>query len=76
MVFNATRIHAFPPEFTLGESEILQTKTEHKILGLKIQNDLKWGAQIKQMTSKASKKIWLLRRMKRLGVDDTTVINY
>ena len=34
------------------------------------------GAQIEQMTKKASKKIWLLRRMKQLGVDDKTFINY
>ena len=76
MVFNATRIHAFSPEFRLGTSEILQTKSTHKILGLQVQSDLKWGAQIEQMTKKASKKIWLLRRMKQLGVDDKTVINY
>ena len=76
MVFNTTRKYAFPPEFRLGDSDILQTRTEHKILGVKIQNDLKWGAQIDQMTKKASKKIWLLRRMRQLGVDQATVINY
>ena len=76
MIFNATQIYAFSPEFTLGSPEILQTKSHHKILGLQVQNDLKWGAQVEQMTKRASKKIWLLRRMKRLGVDDTTITNY
>ena len=28
------------------------------------------------MTAKASKKIWVLRRMKQLGVDEKTILNY
>ena len=35
-----------------------------------------WGAQIEQMTKKTPKKLWLLRRMKQLGVDARTVTNY
>ena len=76
MVFNQTRIYAFSPEFHLGDTEKLLVKKEHKILGLKIQSDLKWNAQIEQMTKKASKKIWLLRRMKQLGVDEATITSY
>ena len=76
MVFNHTRKYAFPPEFKLGDDEILVTKREHKILGLKVQDDLKWSAQIEQMTRKASKKIWLLRRMKQLAVDEVTITSF
>ena len=47
-----------------------------KILGVNIQSDLKWGAQVEQMTKKASNKIWMLRRMKQLGVDEKTICNY
>ena len=41
-----------------------------------IQDDLKWDAQVKQMTEKASSKIWLLRRMKQIGLDEPTITNY
>ena len=75
MVFNPTRNYAFSPEFRLGDSNILQTTNTHKILGLKVQNDFGWGEQILQMTKKASKTIWLLRRMKQVGIDEKTIVS-
>ena len=47
MLFNPSKKHVFPAEFTIGPSEILQVKPVLKILGIQIQNDLKWGAQAK-----------------------------
>ena len=41
-----------------------------------VQNDLKWDSQVKQMVGKASAKIWLLRRMKLMGVDENTITEY
>ena len=80
LLFNNSRKYFFPPEFTLGQSscntEYLQVKTSHKILGVFIQNDLRWTSQIQHMVKKASKKIWLLRRMRQLGVDEKTISNY
>ena len=72
MLFNSSRKYAFPPEFTLGQEE-LAVKTNHKILGVMVQDDARWGTQVEHMTKKASKKIWLLRRMKKLGVDEATI---
>ena len=46
MIFNATRIYTFSPDFTLGTPKILQTKTEKNLFGLQIQNDLKWGLKL------------------------------
>ena len=76
MVFNHTKKFAFPPEFSLGESGTLQVKQTLKILGIMIQDDLKWGSQVDRMVAKASKKIWLLRRMHQLGVDKATMAVY
>ena len=76
MVFNPTKKYAFSPGFKLGDSQILQTTKCHTILGLKIQSDFGWGEQITQMTNKASKTIWLLRKMKQLGIDEATITNY
>ena len=72
MSFNFSRKRAFPPEFFVG-TEILEVKSALKVLGVMIQNNLKWDAQIDYITKKASKTIWRLRRMKQLGVDDTTL---
>ena len=76
MVFNPSKIYAFPTEFTIGPSEVLQVKPVLKILGIQIQDDLKWGAQVDQMVKKASSKIWMLRRMKKLGVGENTIANF
>ena len=72
MVCNPSKTITFPPEFSIGPSGILEVKPVLKILGIQIQNDLKWGAQVEQMVTKASSKIWMLRRMKQLGVDERT----
>jgi hypothetical protein len=76
MIFNNSRKYAFPPEFTMDGSELIEVKNVLKILGVMVQDDLRWGAQVKQMTTKASKKLWLLRRMKQLGVDEATITTY
>ena len=76
MVFNATRKYAFSPDFKLGDSLTLQLKESHQILVFQVQTDFKWADQITHMTNKASKTIWLLRRMKQLGIDETTITNY
>ena len=68
MVFNNAKNYTFNPEFRMGDSETLSVKKELKILGVMVQNDLKWDSQVKQMVGKASAKIWLLRRMKLMGV--------
>ena len=41
-----------------------------------IQNDLEWESQIDYITKKASKTIWRLRRMKQLGMDETTLTDF
>ena len=76
MVYNRSRNFAFAPEFTSGPSGTLEVRKTLKILGILIQEDLKWGAQTDKMINKASKKIWLLRRMKKIGVDEITMTSY
>ena len=75
MSFNFSRKFAFPPEFYIKE-DLLEEKPVLKILGVMIQNDLKWESQIDYITKKASKTIWRLRRMKQLGVDETTLSDF
>ena len=80
MLVNFSRKYAFPPEFQLGQnlnkSEYLTVKSSLKILGVVVQNDLRWNAQIQHMVKKASKTIWLLRRMNQMGVDQQTIARY
>ena len=54
MVFSRSRTLAFPPEFVIGNSEVLNVKKTHRILGVLVQEDLKWSSQVTEMVRKAS----------------------
>ena len=41
-----------------------------------VQSDLRWGTQCAEMVKKASKTTWVLRRMRELGVDTATLVQY
>ena len=76
MVCNPSKKYDFPPEFKIGNSNILEVKSSLEILGIIIQNDLRWGEQVDKMAKKASKKIWMLRRMKKIGLDEQTICHF
>ena len=46
-----------------------------KILGVIISSDLKWGQNSDYITTKAMKRIWTLRRLRKLGMSDDFLIN-
>ena len=76
MKFSRSRKFDFPPEFNIGDSGILDVFSTLKILGIQVQSDLKWNAQCHQMISRASSKLWIIRRMKALGLPQRTLIKY
>ena len=46
----------------------LEVVSSHKVLGVTIQNDLKWGTHIENIIKKASKRLHILRILKRASV--------
>ena len=76
MQFSRSRVFDFPLEFKLGNSEFLEEKKSMKILGLVVQSNLGWDSQINQMVGRANKTTWAIRRMKALGVDKQTLVEY
>ena len=53
-----------------------QVRSSLKLLGIIVQEDLRWGEQVALMTKKASRKIWVMRRMKNLGLDEKTISGF
>ena len=45
-----------------------------KILGVTIRNDLKWINHVEEITMKASRRIYLLKQLKRAGIDRKSLI--
>ena len=76
MLFTRSRTYAFPPDFSIGEVNVLQVKKTLRILGVLVQDDLRWLAQIEEMVRRATNTTWVLRRMKALGVSQKTLVEY
>ena len=74
MLFSRSRSYAFPPEFRIGYSEILNVKKTLRRLEVLIQDDLRFGAQVKEMIRRANVTTWIIRRMKSVGVDQDTLV--
>ena len=56
-----------PPSLQIAGVE-LEVVAETKLLGLTIQSDLRWQTQINNMISKASRRLYMLSRLRRFGV--------
>ena len=67
MKFSRSRKFDFPAEITIGGSDILEVKKVHRILGIMVQDDLKWQSQCEEMVRRATSTTWALRRMRALG---------
>ena len=70
-----SRTKIFPIEIKIGD-EFLEVKKEMKILGVIPQPNLKWAANTAFICKKAYKTIWQIRRMKILGLDSFSILDY
>ena len=66
MLFNPTINFDFVPDFKV-EGEQIETLDEMKLLGLVLSNELSWKANTANMTKKAYKKLWMIKRLKLNG---------
>ena len=76
MLFSRSRTHAYPPEFVIGDSDVLNVRKTLCILGVQVQDDLKWKSQVAMIVQKASRTTWVLGRMQSLGVDQETLVDF
>ena len=62
MLFNPTVNYDFEPKYEVENGEI-ETVEQMKLLGIVIRNDLSWKSNTQEMTEKAYKKLWMIRRL-------------
>ena len=53
----------------------IEVKEQTKLLGLTIQSNLKWKANTESIVKKAYKKLWLIRRLKKLGASRNDLLD-
>ena len=74
MVFNPGKSRDFLKRFSFNNKE-LEVVEETKLLGMIMRNDLSWGSNTKYLVKRAHKKLWCLKRLKRLGAKPQDLID-
>ena len=57
------------------EGQIIERVQSAKILGITLRDDLLWTHHVNIITRKASKRLYLLRQLKRAGIDILDLVN-
>ena len=70
-----SRTKVFPVEIQCGDN-FLEVKKEMKILGVILTPNLKWFSNTNFICKKAYKSMWTIKRMKKLGMDCETLVDY
>ena len=73
IIFNPCRTKDFMPEIALDGHEI-EVVDEIRLLGIILRSDMKWVSNTLNMTNKANKRLWILRRLKHLGASDNDLL--
>ena len=75
MTFSFSRTKDFPAK-VLVDGNMLEVKDELKILGVIITPNLKWDVNTETICKKAYSKLWAMRRIKSLGLDEFTLLDF
>ena len=68
ILFNPGTCRDFMPKFSISNNEIEMVE-EVKLLGVVVRSDLSWSANTDYIVERANKKLWILRRLKKLGAN-------
>ena len=71
--FTKSRKWDFPPELTFSDGSMIEYTSETKLVGVILSENLSWGKNTTYICDKARQKIWMLRRMVKLGLDKLTM---
>ena len=75
MKFSFSRTKDFPAEVNVNGT-LLEVKKKLKILGVILMPNLKWNDNTEYICKKAYSKMWAMRRMKAMGLDSFTLIDF
>ena len=74
MLFNTAKKFDFKPELQIDQVK-LEVVEQFKLLGVVITSDLKWDENTDYITKKAFSRLWLLRRLKKLGASRKALLD-
>ena len=74
MLFNPCVKKDFLPSFEV-EGTPVELVEHSKLLGVILSSNLSWSANTDQIVDKCNKKIWVIRRLKKLGASDEDLLD-
>ena len=75
MLFNSGRKYDFLPKLTLNGKTYLEVVEKFKLLGIYIRSDMKWYDNTDNMCKKGYQRLWMSRRLKGLGANQSELID-
>ena len=75
VLFNKSRKFDFPPDLKFYDGTQLEVVPQVKLVGIVISDDLKWQQNTDFITKKAMQRIWILRRLKKMGMTSSFIID-
>jgi hypothetical protein len=74
MLFNPGISRDFMPSFSLDGHD-LEMVEETRLLGLVLRSDLSWSSNTDSVITRSNKKLWFLRRLKKLGASTEDLLD-
>ena len=74
MLFNPCKSKDFMPDVRIG-SQLIEVTEEIRLLGVTVSSDLKWSSNTENLVKKASKRLWLIRRLKNMGASQWDLVD-
>ena len=65
----------FPLELSFEDGVVLEVLDEIKLLGIIVQDNLKWNKNTDYICKKARQRIWLLRNMRKSGLSQSELVD-
>ena len=73
--FNKSKKWDFPPELTFSNGSQLECISETKLVGVMLSEDLSWHKNTQYICQKAKQKLWILRRMVKLKLSISALLD-
>ena len=75
ILFNKSRKWDFPPELSFSDKINLQYVSHLKLVGVVVSEDLRWERNTEYICKKSMQRMWTLRRMKLLKLDEDIILD-
>ena len=75
MLFNTGKKYDFQPKIETGSGDFLEVVDEMKLLGIIVQNYMRWKSNTTNLCNKGYARLWILRNLKIFGATNADILD-